>query len=204
MNKRLFRREVIDGSRERLAGTVVAAVPPSSRLYTGLLLGVAAIIVAILIFGSYATSARVRGIVAYDTGIARVYPSTPAEIRQIHVRNGEIVPAGAPLVTLSLAQGANGVSAQIAQIDNQDAELGRQIDLAADIGTAEGQRLAQQRTSLAAALSSLERQRGIAAGQIGLAESATRRAVRLAREGAGTQRQVEDSRSAPACAPRRG
>jgi len=68
MNKQLFRMEVIDAGRERLAGTVVAAVPPSSRLYTGLLLGVAAIIVAILIFGSYATSARVRGIVAYDTG----------------------------------------------------------------------------------------------------------------------------------------
>ncbi len=196
MNKQLFRMEVIDAGRERLAGTVVAAVPPSSRLYTGLLLGVAAIIVAILIFGSYATSARVRGIVAYDTGIARVYPSTPAEIRQIHVRNGEIVPAGAPLVTLSLAQGMNGVSGQLAQLDNQDAELARQIDLAADIGTAEGQRLAQQRTSLAAALSSLERQRGIAAGQIRLAESATRRAVQLARQGAGTQRQVEDSRSA--------
>jgi membrane fusion protein len=196
MNKQLFRMEVIDAGRERLAGTVVAAVPPSSRLYTGLLLGVAAIIVAILIFGSYATSARVRGIVAYDTGIARVYPSTPAEIRQIHVRNGEIVPAGAPLVTLSLAQGVNGVSGQLAQLDNQDAELARQIDLAADIGSAEGQRLAQQRASLAAALSSLQRQRGIAAGQIRLAESATRRAVQLAREGAGTQRQVEDSRSA--------
>jgi membrane fusion protein len=196
MNKQLFRMEVIDASRERLAGTVVAAVPPSSRLYTGLVVGVAAIIVAILIFGSYATSARVRGIVAYDAGIARVYPSTPAEIRQIHVRDGEIVAAGAPLVTLSLAQGMDGVASQLAQLGNQDTELGRQIDLAADIGTAEGRGLAQQRESLAAAIQSLERQRAIAAGQIRLAEAATRRAVGLAREGAGTQRQVEDSRSA--------
>lgn len=188
--------EVIDAGRERLAGTVVAAVPPSSRLYTGLLLGVAAIVVAILIFGSYATSSQVRGIVAYDAGIARVYPSTQAEIREIHVRDGEIVAPGAPLVTLSLAQGRDGVASQLAQIGNQDAELGRQIDLAADIGTAEGRGLAQQRQSLAAAIQSLERQRGIAAGQIRLAEAATRRAVQLAREGAGTQRQVEDSRSA--------
>src|SRR3954470_17603342 len=94
MNKQLFRMEVIDASRERLAGTVVAAVPPSSRLYTRLVLAVAAIVVVILIFGSYATSARVRGIVAYDAGIARGYPSTPAEIRQIHVRDGQIVAAG--------------------------------------------------------------------------------------------------------------
>jgi len=196
MNKQLFRMEVIDASRERLAGTVVAAVPPSSRLYTGLLLGVAAIIVAILIFGSYATSARVRGIVAYDAGIARIYPASPAEVRQIHVRNGELVAAGAPVVTLSLAQGVNGVSGQLAQLDNQDRELARQIDLATEMGSADGRRLVQQRESLAAALASLERQRGIAAGQIRLAESATRRAVQLARQGAGTQRQVEDSRSA--------
>jgi membrane fusion protein len=196
MNKQLFRMEVIDASRERLAGTVVAAVPPSSRLYTRLVLGVAAIIVAILIFGSYATSAQVRGVVAFDAGIARVYPSTPAEIRQIHVREGQPVAAGAPLVTLSIAQGRDGVATQLAQLGNQDGELGRQIDLAGEIGSAEGRALTQQRASLAAAILSLERQRGIAAGQIRLAQAATQRAVQLAREGAGTQRQVEDSRSA--------
>jgi membrane fusion protein len=195
MNKQLFRMEVIDASRERLAGTVVAAVPPSSRLYTRLVLAVAAIIVAFLIFGTYATSARVRGIVAYDAGIARVYPSTAADIRMIHVRDGQLVRAGTPLVTLSIAQGRDGVAAQLAQLGNQDLELGRQIDLAAEIGTAEVRGLTQQRASLAAAILSLERQRGIATGQIRLAESATRRAVQLAHEGAGTQRQVEDSRS---------
>src|SRR6185436_6243978 len=176
MNKQLFRMEVIDASRERLAGTVAAAVPPSSRLYTRLVLAVAAIVVAILIFGSYATSARVRGIVAYDAGIARVYPSTPAEIRQIHVRDGQIVAAGTPLVTLSIAQGRDGVASQLSQLGNQDVELGRQIDLAAAIGSAEARDLAQQRRSLTAAIQSLERQRTIASGQISLAESATQRA----------------------------
>lgn len=196
MNKPLFRMEVIDASRERLAGTVVAAVPPSSRLYTGLVLGVAAIIIAILTFGSYATTARIRGVVAYDAGIARVYPSTAAEIREIHVHDGQPVAAGTPLVTLALAQGVDGITGQLAQLANQDVELARQVDLASDIGTAEGRSLAQQRESLAAAIQSLARQRGIATGQIGLAEAATRRAAQLAREGAGTQRQVEDSRSA--------
>jgi membrane fusion protein len=196
MNKQLFRMEVIDAGRERLAGTVVAAVPPSSRLYTRLVLGVVAIIVAILIFGSYATSAQVRGIVAYDAGIARVYPSTPAEIREIHVHDGQTVTAGTPLVTLSIAQGQDGIATQLAQLGNQDQELARQIDLAAEIGSAETRGLAEQSASLGAAIASLERQRSIAAGQIRLAEAATRRATELAHEGAGTQRQVEDSRSA--------
>jgi membrane fusion protein len=196
MNKPLFRAEVIDAQRDRLSGTVIAAVPPSSRLYTAMVGTIALIIIGFLIFGSYATSAQVRGIVAFDTGIARVYPSTAAEIRQIHVHDGQVVPAGAPLVTLALAQGIDGVNAQLAQIDSQDRELAHQLELASDIGGAEQRALVEQRASLAAAVASLQRQRSISAGQVPLAEAATRRAQQLAHEGAGTQRQVEDSRSA--------
>ena len=195
MNQELFRREVIDASRDRLAGTVVAAVPPSSRLYTALLLGLAFALLLILVFGSYASGAVVRGVVAYDAGIARVYSSAPAEVRQILVRNGQPVAAGAPLVTLSIAQGVDGVSNQLAQFASQEAELGRQLDLAATLGSTESHGLQQQRASLAAGIASLERQRRIAEGQIALAETATRRAADLAAQGAGTQRQVEDSRS---------
>lgn len=195
MATQLFRQEVIEAGRDRLAGTVVAAVPPRSRLYTSLVLIVAGLLAALLIFGSYATSARVRGIVAYDAGIARVYPSAQAEIRAIHVRTGQFVTAGTPLVTIALAQGSNGVQAQIAQLANQDAELARQQGLASALGSTETRDLSQQKSSLSASIASLERQRSIAAGQIGLAEAATRRASQLASEGAGTQRQVEDSRA---------
>ncbi|HEX8528051.1 HlyD family secretion protein [Allosphingosinicella sp.] len=195
MATQLFRQEVIEAGRQRLTGTVVAAVPPRSRLYTLLVLGFFAILAALLILGQYATSAKVRGIVAYDAGIARVYPASQAEIRAIHVRTGQQVAAGQPLVTISLAQGSNGISSQLAQLGNQDSELARQQELAGMMGSTETRGLAQQRSSLGAAIASLERQRSIAAGQIGLAEAATRRATQLAGEGAGTQRQVEDSRA---------
>jgi membrane fusion protein len=174
---------------------VVAATPPRARLYVGLLTLVIALLVALLIFGQYASRAQVKGVVAYDAGIARVYPSSPAEIRQIHVRDGMFVRAGAPLITLSLAQGPGGVGNQLSQLANQDQELGRQVELASQLGATETQALAQQKASLAASIASLERQRSLAAGQARLAEAATARAARLAAEGAGTQRQVEDSRS---------
>jgi membrane fusion protein len=157
---------------------------------------IAAAMIAILAFGSYATSARVRGIVAYDAGIARIYPSAPGEIREVHVRPGQRVEAGSPVATVAMAQGPQGLAAQLAQLDAQDFELGRQIELAAALGSTEAATLEQQRSGLAASIASLERQRTLAAGQIRLAESATRRAGELAREGAGTQRQVEDSRAA--------
>jgi len=192
----LFRREVVEAGRERLAGTVVAATPPNSRLYALIVLAVAAALVAMLVFGQYATRAQVKGIVAYDAGIARVYPNAPAEIRRFHVRAGQQVAAGDPLVTLSLAQGRDAIGGQIGELARQDAELARQQQLTSMLGSSETQALQQQKASLVAAIASLERQRSLAAGQIGLAEAATRRAARLAAEGAGSQRQVEDSRAA--------
>jgi membrane fusion protein len=196
MTEQLFRQQVIEENRVRLAGAVVGAVPPSSRLYTGLALAVAAALALLLVLGSWPRTAQVRGVLAYDAGIARVYPSVAAEVREIHVRPGQAVAAGTPLVTLAVAQGAGGLAGQLAQLGARDDELSRQIGLAAELGEVEGRSLRLQRSSLAAAIASLERQRTIAAGQIALAESAVARATQLAAEGAGTQRQVEDSRSA--------
>lgn len=106
------------------------------------------------------------------------------------------VAAGQPLVTLALAQGEGGIGGQLSEVAVQDSELARQEKLAATLGSSETQALQAQRANLGAGIASLERQRTIAAGQIRLAEAAARRSGQLAREGAGTQRQVEDSRAA--------
>jgi membrane fusion protein len=192
----LFRQEVIDAGRDRLAGTVVAAVPPNSRLYAIIVMLFAAALVAVLLLGQYATRTQVKGVVSYDAGIARVYPNAPAEIRRIHVRTGMQVNAGDPLVTVSLAQGRNAIGSQLAEYARQDAELARQQELVSRLGSTGTAALQQQKASLTEAIASLERQRSLASAQIGLAEAATRRAARLAAEGAGSQRQVEDSRAA--------
>ncbi|HEX8483310.1 MAG TPA: HlyD family efflux transporter periplasmic adaptor subunit [Allosphingosinicella sp.] len=196
MATQLFRQEVIEAGRDRLAGTVVAATPPRGRLYVALVLVVAAIFIAFLVFGQYASSAQVRGVVAFDAGIARVYPSAQGEVRAIHVRTGMRVAAGAPLVTLGLAQGAGGVGGQLSEVAVQDSELARQEQLASMLGSSETHALQAQRSNLGAGIASLERQRTIAAGQIRLAEATARRSIQLAGEGAGTQRQVEDGRAA--------
>ena len=196
MTELLFRNEVIEASRNRLTGTVVAAVPPSSRLYTRFAAGAALLLLALLLFGSYTMTVDVRGIVAYDGGIARVYPRSAAEVSAIHVKSGQRVDAGQPLVTLTIAQGQGGVAPQLAQIGNQDEELSRQVAIVADQASSEMAALSQQHAGLIATIASLERQRTIALDQIRLAESAARRAERLVKENAGTLRQVEDSHSA--------
>ncbi len=196
MHQPLFRDEVIDAGRNRLTGTVIAAVPPTSRLYIRLVLLAALVLVLILAFGSYATTAEVRGVVAYDTGVARIYSQSPAEVRAIHVRVGDRVSAGQPIMTLALAQGQDGVAPQLGQFAKQDDELSRQLAIAETQARSAIAALDAQNAGIRAAIASLTRQRAIALEQVSLAESAVRRAERLASDGAGTKRQVEDSRSA--------
>lgn len=196
IQERLFRQEVIEAGRNRLAGTVIAAVPPTSRHYTRLAVFAALGFLLILTFGSYASTASVRGLVAYDAGVARIYPRAPAEVVAIHVRVGQMIKAGQAIATLSVAQGQGGVAPQFDQMDRQNSELGRQIELGAVQAASTNSALEVQHTGITATIESLSRQQRIAIEQVHIAESAVTRAERLARDGAGTQRQIEDSRSA--------
>ena len=200
MASKLFRQEAIDAQRQRLTGAVVAAVPPGSRLYTGLVAAVALALVLLLLFGQYASKVSVRGSVAHGGGIARVHAPAAAEVREVHVAEGDRVARGTPLVTVAMTQGrvdaGEGVASQLAELQRQDDELARQQALASDLGASETEALEEQKAGLVATIASLERQRTLSAGQIALAEADTRRTLRLAAEGAGTQRQVEESRAA--------
>jgi len=199
MATRLFRQEAIDAGRDRLTGTVVAAVPPGSRLYTALIATVVAMLVALLCLGQYATRVTVKGVVANGGGISRVHPPAPAEVQEVLVAEGARVQRGTPLVTVSLTQGRDpggeGIASRLAELDRQDQELTRQLSLASSLGSADTSGLIQQKSGLAESIASLDRQRGFISGQIALAQADTSRTVRLAKEGAGTQRQVEESRA---------
>ena len=195
MASALFRAEVTEARRQRLAGTVVAAVPPSARIFTTIALAVAAIIGLTLVFGRYASTANVRGIVAYDTGIARVSASAPGEVALIHVAAGARVAAGAPLITISTAQGPSGLSLQLAELDTQIREVDRQTAVAVQSGSTGSQALRQERAGLAETASSLIRQKSIVASQIEITEAMLARSARLAKAGAGSQRQVDEARA---------
>jgi len=200
MTTKLFRQEVIEAGRDRLTGTVVAAVPPGSRLYTGILLAVAALLVALLMLGEYPSRVQVKGSVVQGGGIAQVSAASPGQVREVFVEEGAPVSAGAPLVALSHSVGSDpggeGLASRLAELDRQDAALARQQALASSLGVSDASGIAQQKSGLVASISSLERQRSLVSGQIALAEADHRRTLRLAEEGAGTQRQVEESRGA--------
>lgn len=200
MATRLFRQEAIEARRDRLTGTVIAATPPRARVYAWLLALVAAALAALLAFGTWSTRIAVRGTVAPAGAVARLHAPGPAEVLEVRAREGMAVRRGQPLLILSLTQGrgetgGEGIDGRLAEIERQDAELARQIDLAGSLGDADAATLDRQKIGLTASIESLDRQLRFAAEQIRLAEANRRRAARLAEEGAGTQRQVEESRA---------
>lgn len=192
----LFRDEVIEAGRNRLHGRVVAAVPPRSWLYTWLAIGATVVALLIAMLGQFSTTASVRGVVAYDQGVSRVYPRTAADVSRIFVRTGDRVEAGQPLVELAIAQGQKGLAPQLTAMARQDDELARQSSLAEIETASQLAALAQRQAGIDAEIASLQRQLVLAREQVRLAESAARRAQRLANEQAATQRQVEDANSA--------
>lgn len=195
MGTALFRQEVIEAGRQRLSGTVSASVPPSSRVYTAVALSAALALALLVGFGGYAGGSTVRGVLDYRTGTSRVYASSAGEVKSLAVRVGDRVREGAPLATLATAQGQGGLTVQIAELDRQVSEINRQLGLVGAGASSDRVRQEQLRASLAQTVASIERQRDIARGQITLAQSAVGRSGRLAREGAGTQRQDEEARS---------
>lgn len=199
MNAPLFRHESIESGRQKLAGTVVAAVPPRSRHYSWFA-GITILVFAlILTFGQYPRRVQVRGIVDYSAGIARVESPSDAKIEQIHVREGQRVAQGTPVATLSLSQGQTsdgaGVKTQLAELDREFQELRRQRTLTSNLSSSERQSLLAQRTSATAAVASLVRQQQLLARQTRINEAQYKRAGRLASKGAGTKQELEQSES---------
>ncbi len=173
----------------------MAAVPPSSQLYTAIAASVAAILVAVLALGNYASTANVRGIISYDAGLARVTSAAPGDVRAILVTPGQSVEAGAPLINLSTAQGARGLAAQLDEVTSQLAQIDRQLDIAVASSGVDTQALRQQRNGLSETVASLQRQKAISESQVKLVELGLARFVRLAKQGAGSQRQVDEARA---------
>ena len=97
----LFRQEVIDEQRASSLGEVRLATPVSHQAWTLAAIGVAAGIVAWLIFGHYTRRVHVTGLLVPQAGLVTVTSDSNGVIDQISVSEGEHVHAGDILVSIS-------------------------------------------------------------------------------------------------------
>lgn len=111
----LFRQEAIDAQRDRLFGEVSLARPVPLWVFTLLAVVFAAALVAFLIWGEYARRERVDGYLALDTGAARLQIPEAGTVVELFVREGDEVPAGAPIarVTFDRSTGSGSTASEL-------------------------------------------------------------------------------------------
>ncbi|KWH23667.1 HlyD family secretion protein [Burkholderia multivorans] len=101
MTDTLFRQEALDATKHKLMGTVALYSPPYRWLTIGIVSAFALAIVAFLTFGTYTKRERVAGQLLPAKGLLSVAPPLAGTVIDTHVREGQIVAAGAELVAVS-------------------------------------------------------------------------------------------------------
>lgn len=123
----LFRPEAVAFQRDTLAASAALPVPPSAAALTWLLVLLAGIAIVLLATGSYARKETAPGFLSPTIGVAKVLPPRAGLIVAVNVREGDLVAAGAALLTV---------------------KVGQSDDTGSDVDRSVLQSLARQRTAL--------------------------------------------------------
>jgi membrane fusion protein len=152
----LFRREAVAFQRQhRQWGQVSVLQPVPTGLTTWFLTAAVVLIVCFLYCQGYARKETVTGYLKPASGTAKIFASQRGTIREIHVKDGQQVEQGQPLLTVQTNQvAADDRDVNATMLDtlrSQQASLSRQID-------AEARRVKSEQDRLSATGEQLERQ----------------------------------------------
>jgi membrane fusion protein len=100
----LFRPEAVAFQRDPLAASAALPVPPSAAALTWLLVILIGATTVVLATGTYARKETAPGFLAPTIGIAKVMPPRAGLIVSVNVQEGQLVEAGAALLTVKVGQ----------------------------------------------------------------------------------------------------
>jgi membrane fusion protein len=187
MSTSLFRQEAIDHQRFRIWGEVAIALPNSFAPVTGF---IALSVLAMALFvatHNYARKEHAIGFLVASEGIARITPPRDGTITAVHVREGQHVERGAPLLTVTGAEtsdrGENIDEAKLDRLREHRDRLKDQIGLERQKSDAEEQRLQSQIGSARDEIAALVRQQTFQIERIEIARQQLIGAIELAEKG---------------------
>lgn len=108
----LFRPEALEAARSRL-GSPIRPVGVASWALVGFLLAIFATAAVFLVTARYARKETVPGVLSPTAGAVRVTPLRPGLIAAVHVKEGQSVGPGDPLITVSLDETLGGGGATV-------------------------------------------------------------------------------------------
>ncbi len=181
----LFRPEVIDEQRSQWLGAVLLAPAISQTLFAVFAALTIAAVLSLLFFAEFTRKERITGWLVPGQGLVRVVAPRPGVIARLHVRDGDQVAEGAPLITLSTEVKSEAFGATQEQVAYR--LRSRRDSLAAE---RELQRklLLEEQDSLAKRIAALRSERGYLLGELEIQRSQ----VKLARETAERLRPLRD------------
>ena len=129
----MFRKEAISAKKHGLQGRVFFPQPVALHLFGYLLTTIFAIIVALLVMGSYARSEMVRGHVVPESGVIKIRSSLSGTLASLAVVQGERVNKGQVLALvqshLANSKGESANTKMLQSLLAQEMEVGRQVEL---------------------------------------------------------------------------
>jgi membrane fusion protein len=156
--------------QDRLHGDVVLVPPVSWQLLGGFLLAAILIAGLFLATASYSKTTSVSGRLTGDRGIVRAVPARAGIVEEVLVREGQQVPAGAPLLRIRIATPAGDASLEArraASIAEREAILRAREPDVLRATRAEAQalraRVEGERTQVAGLTAQIEQQRALVA-----------------------------------------
>ena len=185
----LFRQEAIDFLHQRRSwGEVVSLQPISSTILSWSLAGSVAFLLCFLTIAQYARKETVIGYLTPTFGTAKIFVPQQGFIKELHVKEGQEVAEGDPLLTVVTSQiSANGddVNATVLAVLAQQRDVvERQIAAEERRTASEHDRLASTIKGIEGETAQLEDQRNIQNERLMLSESFVSTGAKLSASGA--------------------
>ncbi|WP_342737215.1 HlyD family efflux transporter periplasmic adaptor subunit [Bradyrhizobium sp. B117] len=185
----LFRQEAIDFLRQRHSwGEVVLLQPLSSTLLSWSLGALVVLILCFLSIAQYARKETVFGYLTPTSGTAKIFVLQSGFVKGIHVKEGQEVAEGDPLLTVVTSQiTANGddVNATVLGVLTQQRNVvERQLDAEDRRTASERDRLASTIQGIEGEIAQLEDQRNIQNERLKLSEGFVSTGAKLTASGA--------------------
>jgi len=160
----LFRQEAMEFQQHtRQWGSTAKLQPLSTKILTWFIAAAIALIVAFLFFTQYARKETVIGYLKPVSGTAKIFTPQQGTIKEIYVKEGQLVQAGQDLLTVETSQistnGEDVNSSMLATLGSQQRSLRDQI-------SAEQRRMQSEQARLAQSIDGLEREIGEINAQI--------------------------------------
>lgn len=151
----LFRQEVLAARSDTASGASVDIRPVGAGRLTAFFVLLAALVLGVLLFGSYTKKERVQGVVQAREGVAMVVPPEAGTIKRVLVAEGDAVKAGDVIAEIGSERYTDAGSTQALleqNLQSQREQVTAQTEAQAQAHTASlaslDQRIAQARRDL--------------------------------------------------------